>query len=206
MLKTPIGLTLGVRYRAEKTNRGATAWWIANNSWPPCVLEMFAWLTNNGWHMARQEAAKLPTPPLPLDSPLLLLLHQCPMQRGQYTHPAFVGQECQEFRLLPSSLLLPNKVLPPIPHLTQQPPTAASWWFYCAAGRVSGGLRMVWCCTLSAHSNLIHFVWCWNTCCQEVSCRLSSKPRFDEVFRVGCGALRLVFFIFKSSLNMTSLM
>ena len=61
----------------------------------------------------------------PLDPPLLLpLLHQCPTQRGQYTHPAFVGQECQESRLLPSSLMLPNKVLSP--HLT---PTVASWWF-----------------------------------------------------------------------------
>lgn len=62
------------------------------------------------------------TPPPHLDSLLIPLLHQCPTQRGQYTHPAFVGQECQESRLLPSSPLLPNKVLSPLlpltPHLT----------------------------------------------------------------------------------------
>lgn len=39
-------------------------------------------------------------------------------QRGQYTHPAFVGQEFKECRLLPFSLLLAIKVLAinPSPH------------------------------------------------------------------------------------------
>lgn len=105
----------------------------------------------------------------PLHSPLLPLLHQCPTQRGQYTHPAFVGQECQESRLLPSSLWLPNKVLSPhlSSHLT---PIVASWWFYSPAGRVSGWLCVLYCCTLSAHGDITASVWSDNTYSQKVSC------------------------------------
>ena len=50
---------------------------------------MFAWLTNNGWHTARQEAAKLPTssppsipPPLPPPPP------PPPPHGGPYTPPS----------------------------------------------------------------------------------------------------------------------
>lgn len=140
--------------------------------------------------MATQETAKLVTPPL--DS---LLLHQCPTQRGQYTHPAFVGQECQESRQLPSSLLLPNKVLPLLPSspssislpTLQRPGGFPGVWVAAVWFDAVFSLRTV---------NITASVWSNNTCSEEVSSGTSFKPeghsfglcnilKFDEVFQGG---------------------
>ncbi|KAK7933283.1 hypothetical protein WMY93_004179 [Mugilogobius chulae] len=57
----------------------------------------------------------------PLTQPAPPLLHQCPTQRGRRTHPAFVGQESQESRLLPrQGALIP-------PHPTRGAKGCVSW-------------------------------------------------------------------------------
>lgn len=66
------------------------------------------WLAYGQARVCRSGNPPNPTPPL------LLLFHQCPTQRSPYTHPAFVGQECQEFRLLPNKVLSAHLPLCPI--------------------------------------------------------------------------------------------
>lgn len=107
-------LVVGVRYWNEKANKSLMT--------PDLHV---VWKKVPGWQtmvgtQSGQQAAKLATSP-PSTPPAPASVSDA--HRGQCTHPGFVGQECQESRLLLTSLLLPSKVLSPLlfPIAAQRP-------------------------------------------------------------------------------------
>lgn len=167
------------------------------------------WKSLPGWQtmvgtQSGQQAAKLATSP-PSTPPAPASVSDA--HRGQCTHPGFVGQECQESRLLLTSLLLPSKVLPPPPlsHCC-----SASQLFYKPAGRA------VWVAACISRDTVFDLMlqtvtWLLQSEAAMPAVRKRAEGhrlahcsmlRFDEALRVGCGRLG---WVFKSRLNVKSL-
>ena len=132
-------LVVGVKNPDEKINIGNISVMNHRRLMTSMYLEMFAWLTNNGWNMARQEAAKTGSPP----STKTPLLHQWRSVASTHILPLW-ARNAKNPDSCPPPHCCPTRCSHPIsPHASSHPsdpPTPASQWFYSSVGWVSGWL------------------------------------------------------------------